>query len=187
MSARWPPARGPGIAPARMSYPAPFEPAFLADIPYDPSVLFLDRIESVDREASRIVCRMPTLQPMPFTDHQRVHPAKHPRHVGGAVMVQVTANLGFVHAYHLEGLRHAEGWIGYGAIIEKARFRKLVQPGEPMFCSITQKRARRGKGRLYSVYRFEFRHEGDVAYESEQSAMWLKIEGDTAPAGLFGG
>ena len=160
-----------------MQLPAPFDPAFLADLPYDPSVLFLDRIESIDREASRIVCRMPTLQPMPFTDQQRSHPVRHPRHVGGAVMIQLTANLGFVHAYHLEGLRHADGWIGYGAMIDRARFRKLVQPGEPMFCSITQKRAMRSKGKLFSIYLFEFVHEGEVAYESQQSAMWMKLDG----------
>lgn len=161
-----------------MQLPAPFDPAFLADIPYEPTVLFLDRIESIDRAASRIVCRMPTDQPMPFTDHQRAHPTRHPRHVGGAVMIQVTANLGFVHAYHLEGLRHSEGWIGYGAIIDKARFRKLVQPGAPMFCSITQKRAIRQKGKVFSIYRYEFVHEGEIAYESQQSAMWMQVQGD---------
>jgi hypothetical protein len=45
-----------------------------------------------------------------------------------------------------------------------------------MFCSVTQRKARRGKGKLFSIYRFEFLHEGDVAYESEQSAMWMKME-----------
>jgi len=159
-----------------MELPAPFTAEFLADLPYDPRVLFLDRIESIDREASRIVCRMPTDQPMPFTDHQRAHPRRHPRHVNGAVMVQVTANLGFVHAYHLEGLRHAEGWIGYGGTIERARFRKLVEPGAPMTCAVVQKKVRRMRDKVFSMYHFEFHHEGQLAYESDQSAWWTRVD-----------
>lgn len=157
----------------------PFSPEFLADMPYDPSVLFFDALE-LDREAKRVTCRMPTTQPLPFTDAQRAHPVRHPRHVNGAVMIQLTGNLGFVHAYHLEGLRHGDGWIGFGTHIRSAVFRKLVTPGAPMLCSCTQVKVRRGKSRVFSIYRFEFRHEGQIAYESEQAAMWLKTEGEGA-------
>ncbi len=160
--------------------PTPFAPEFLDDLPYDPQVLFFDRIESIDREASSVTCRMPTTQPMPFTDHQRVHPVRHPRHVGGAVMIQATGNLGFVHAWHLEGLRHRDGWIGFGTHIRSAVFRKLVTPGAPMLCTCKQVKVRRGKSRVFSIYKFEFRHEGDLAYESEQAAMWLKVDGENA-------
>ena len=159
-----------------MDVPAPFEPAFLDDLPYDPEVLFLDRIESLDREQSRIVCRMPTDRPLPLTGSQRVHDVRHPRHVAGGLMVHVTGMLGFVHAYHLEGLRHAEGWVGYGTHIQKAVFRKLVPPGSPMLCACTQIKIRRGKDRFFSTYRFEFHHESELVYESEQSAMWVRPE-----------
>lgn len=158
----------------------PFSPEFLADMPYEPAVLFFDRIEALDREQSSVTCRMPTVQPMPFTDHQRVHPVRHPKHVNGAVMIQLTGNLGFVHAYHLEGLRHADGWIGFGTHIRKAVYRKLVQPGSPMLCTCTQLKVRRGKSRLFSIYRFEFRQDGELAFESEQAAMWLKVEGENS-------
>lgn len=158
-----------------------FSQEFLDDVFYDPAVLFFDRIVEIDREASRVVCSMSTVQPMPFTDHQRVHPVKHPKHVGGAVMIQLTGNLGFIHAYHLEGLRHAEGWTGFGTHIKSAVFRKLVRPGEaPLVCACTQTKVRRGKGRIFSIYKFEFRHEGDLAFESEQAAMWMKVEGEGA-------
>jgi 3-hydroxymyristoyl/3-hydroxydecanoyl-(acyl carrier protein) dehydratase len=156
----------------------PFSPEFLDDMFYDPAVLFFDGIVEIDKAASRVTCSMPTNQPMPFTDHQRVHPVKHPRHVGGAVMIQLTGNLGFVHAYHLEGLRHGEGWTGFGTHIKNAVFRKLVTPGSPLICSCTQAKVRRGKGRIFSIYRFEFRQDDQLAFESEQMAMWMKVEGE---------
>jgi hypothetical protein len=154
----------------------PFEAAFLDDLPYDPSALFLDGIEELDRETSRIVCRMPTHDALPLTIAQRAHDVRHPRHVSGGLLVHVTGMLGFVHAYHLEELRHRDGWIGYGTHIQKAVFRKLVPPGSPISCACRQTRIRRGKRRIFSTYRFELTHEGELAYESEQSAMWMRTE-----------
>ena len=153
-----------------MQLPAPFEQALLDDFPYAPDVLFLDQLEEIDRDASRVVCRMRTTGPMPFTDSQR---PGYPKHVSGAVMVHTAAGLAFVHFYYLEGKRHLDGWIGYGTHIDRAVFRKLVPPGEPMICSCTQVRIRRGARRIFSRYKFEFRHQGDIAYESEQSAIWM--------------
>lgn len=164
-----------------MELPAPFSQNFLDDLPYDPSVFFLDRIEQLDPASSRLVCRMPTPEDLPLTRSQRAHPTRHPRHVAGALFVHVTGMLGFAHAYHLEGLRHADGWVGYGAHIKEAAFRKLVPPGEPMICSCTQTRVRRGKERIFSFYQFVFTHQGEVAYESQQNAMWLRVPpGDPA-------
>ena len=40
----------------------------------------------------------------------------------------MTGMIGFVHAYYVLGLRHADGWIGYGAKIHSARFRALAPP-----------------------------------------------------------
>jgi hypothetical protein len=157
-----------------MDLPCGFTDDFLADLPYDPSVLLFDRIESIDIEARTIVCRMPTDRPLPFTSEQRVHPVKHPRHVSGGVIVHATGMLGFVHVYHLHGFRHADGWTGYGTNIHKAVFRKLVPPGLPLICRCQEVRHRRMGDKAYATYRFEFRHDGDLAYESEQSAMWIR-------------
>lgn len=154
--------------------PGPFDRAFLDDLFYAPSVLFLDRLEVVDAAASRVVARMPTDGPMPFTDAQRTDAVRHPRHVAGAVMVHVTGMLGWAHAYYLEGLRHKDGWVGYGTHIHKAVFRKLVAPGPPLSCACTQLRLRRMKGKLFGTYAFEFHQEGELAYESEQQAIWLR-------------
>src|SRR5438067_2372902 len=93
------------------------DPDFLADLPYSPEVLFFDELTSIDKDKSQIVCRMPTDVPMPFVSAQRNDPVRHPRHVAGAVMVHATGMMGFVHAYYVLGLRHHQGWVGYGTHI----------------------------------------------------------------------
>lgn len=159
--------------------PQPFDEAFLADLPYDPEVLLFDEIIEIDEADNRVVCRMPTDRPLPFTMSQRVHPIRHPRHVAGGTLVHASGMLGFVHAYYLHGLRHADGWIGYGTHIHHVVFRKLVAPGEPIIASCKEIRARRGTTRQFIKYVFEFRHEGELCYQGEQSALWMKVtEGD---------
>lgn len=153
--------------------PAPFDEAFLRDCPYDPSVLFCDQLISIDAEKSQVVCRIPTSDAMPFTDKQRAHPKRHPRHVAGAVMVHASGMLGFVHAYYLLGLRHEDGWIGYGTHLHKVVFRKLVPPGEPIIATCTATRTRLLQGRYFVRYSFDYRHEGDLCYEGDQTAVWM--------------
>jgi hypothetical protein len=156
--------------------PCNFDPEFLADLPYDPSVLLLDRILEIDPVAQRVRCGMPTDQPVPFMDRQRVHPTRHPRHFAGGALVHASGMLGFVHAYYLLGLRHHAGWIGYGTHIHSATFRKLVEPGTPIECTCTATRQKRGRSRVISRYSFEFRHEGEVCYEGDQSAVWTRVD-----------
>jgi 3-hydroxymyristoyl/3-hydroxydecanoyl-(acyl carrier protein) dehydratase len=159
----------------KAAMPQPFDKAFLADLPYDPEVLMFDEILEIDQADNRVVCRMPTDRPLPFTVSQRAHPIRHPRHVAGGTLVHASGMLGFVHAYYLHGLRHADGWIGYGTHIYQVVFRKLVPPGEPIIASCKEIRARRGTTRHFVKYAFEFHHEGDVCYQGEQSAMWVKV------------
>ncbi len=163
--------------------PCDFDESFLADLPYDPEVLFFDRLLAIDAEKSMVRCRMPTDRPLPLTTSQRAHPVRHPSHVAGAVMVHATGMLGFVHAYYLLGLRHAEGWVGYGTHIHRVVFRKLVPPGAPIDATCVATRARHGKKRHVMRYSFEFRHEGDLCYEGDQSAVWM-LTGDGAAASL---
>lgn len=158
--------------------PGPFDDAFLADLPYEPSVLLFDRLLEVDETASRVRCRMPTPETLPFTSAQRAHALRHPRHVAGAVFVHATGMLGFIHAYHILGLRHREGWVGYGTHIHKAVFRKLVPPGAPIDAICRATKVRKGRERYMVRYEFDFLHEGERCYEGDQSAMWMKVAGD---------
>jgi hypothetical protein len=158
------------------------DPEFLADLPYDPEVLFFDELSELDRDKSLVRCRMPTSELMPITRSQRAHPVLHPRHVAGAVMVHATGMLGFVHAYHVLGLRHRAGWIGYGTHIHRVVFRKLVEPGTPIDAVCQATRTRAGKERYIVRYRFEFKHEGALCYEGDQTAVWMRVD-PNAPVG----
>jgi 3-hydroxymyristoyl/3-hydroxydecanoyl-(acyl carrier protein) dehydratase len=150
--------------------------AFVDDCPYSPEALLIDEVLSVDVSGSRVVARMPIHAELPLTRHQRVHPVKHPRHLSGGLMVHMTGMLGFVHAYYVFGLRHAEGWIGYGAKIHAARFTSLAVPPEPLVLTGWTTRTRRGGNSIVARYNFEFRQDGKLVYEGDQTAMWLKTD-----------
>lgn len=164
--------------------PCAFDDAFLDDLPYGPDVLFFDQLVSVDAATSTVVARMPTDVPLPLTGSQRAHPTRHPRHVAGGVMVHASGMLGFVHAYYLMDLRHAAGWIGYGTHIHRVVFRKLVPPGSPIIASCRATRVRRGAERIFVRYTFEMRHEGDICYEGDQSALWHLVREGEVPSML---
>jgi len=164
------------------AFPRAFDDAFLADLPYHPDVLLFDQLLEVDREKRLVRCRMPTRDDLPITRSQRAHPVLHPRHVSGGLMVHATGMLGFVHAYYVHGLRHHEGWIGYGTHLHDVVFRKLVVPGAPIEATCTALRDRAWGGKRLVRYRLEFRHEGDVCYEGEQTAVWLRAPGYEAGA-----
>jgi hypothetical protein len=146
--------------------------AFVADCPYAPEAILFDELLEVDREKGRILARMPTHERLPLTELQRAHPVRHPRHVSGALMVHLTGMLGFAHAYYVLGLRHADGWIGYGAQIRSARYGRLAVIGPPLLLDCRALQARRLHGRIYVRYAFRFEQEGRVVYESEQAAVW---------------
>jgi hypothetical protein len=152
------------------------DPAFVADCPYGPGGLLLDAILEVDRADDRVVGRMPTHAELPLTREQRAHPIRHPRHVSGGLMVHMTGMMGFAHAYYLLGLRHRDGWIGYGGRIYKARYLKLAPPGEPLVLECRQLQMRRAGDKVFARYAFRFTQAGDPVYESEQSALWMKVD-----------
>ena len=153
----------------------PLDPAFVADCPYGPGGLLLSDIVEVDHDAGRVVALMPAHADLPLTREQRAHPVRHPRHVSGGLMVHMTGMMGFVHAYHVLGLRHADGWIGYGGRIYEARFLALGEMGQPLRLTCTATRVRRGEARAFCRYDFEFTQGDTVVYRSDQAAMWLKV------------
>ena len=151
------------------------EQAFIDDCPYGPEALLLEEILEIDAAAGKVVAQMSVHDELPMTRHQRVHPVRHPRHVNGGLMVHMTGMLGFVHAYYVLGLRHAEGWIGYGAKIHEARFTALATPGTPLTLMGVATRTRRMKDSIMARYHFEFRQGETLVYEGDQTAMWLKV------------
>jgi 3-hydroxymyristoyl/3-hydroxydecanoyl-(acyl carrier protein) dehydratase len=151
----------------------PLDPAFVADCPYGPGGLLLDEILKIDEAQSLVVARMPTHSDLPLTREQRNHPTLHPAHVSGGLMIHMTGMVGFAHAYFVLKLRHAEGWIGYGARINSARFHALAEPGEPILIECKATQVRRGSTNVLARYAFRF-HQGDkLVYEGDQTALWF--------------
>ncbi|MDP3236553.1 MAG: hotdog fold domain-containing protein [Myxococcales bacterium] len=163
----------------------PLEPAFVDDCPYGPGGLLIDEILSIDAQKGEVICQMPMHDELPLTREQRVHPVRHPRHLSGGLMVHMTGMLGFVHAYYVLGLRHAEGWIGYGAKIHEARFLALAKPGTPVVLKGWTTRSRRMNDTIMVRYQFEFRQGETVIYTGDQTAMWAKVkDGEELPGEL---
>ena len=153
----------------------PLDPAFVADCPYLPTGLLIDEIVSVDPETSTVVARLPTLADLPLTRDQRSHPERHPRHVSGGLMIHLTGIVGFVHAYFILGLRHAEGWVGYGTHIHSGRFRRMGRIGPPMLLSCRGTGVRRIRGTVVPRYQLRFTQEDTTVYEGDHSAIWSQI------------
>jgi len=150
------------------------DPDFAADCPYGADGLLIDEILEVDVAGGRVVARFPTSPNLPLVAAQRVHPVKHPRHVAAGLMIHLTGIMGYAHAYYLEGLRHADGWVGYGVRIKQARFHKLAHTDAPMTVSVTGPPSRRIGDKRFGHYTFEFHQQGALVYDGVQSAMWLR-------------
>jgi hypothetical protein len=153
----------------------PFSEDFLADLPYDPSVLMFDELLEVDVDRSLVRARMATDAGMPLINAQRGAPELHPPHVAGGLMLHATGMLGFIHAYYVLGLRFRDGWIGYGTHVHRAVFMRLVPPGTPCEATCVATRARMGTKRHFIRYELEFRDERGRCYDGDQSAMWLYV------------
>ena len=153
----------------------PLDPEFVADCPYGPGGFLIDEILEIDAEKHVVRALMNTHEDLPLTREQRAHPVRHPRHVSGGLMVHMTGMLGFVHAYYVLGLRHRDGWIGYGAKIHHARFHALASPGEPLVLEARATQMRRGDLRVLARYDIKF-HQGDkLVYEGDQTAWWTRV------------
>ncbi|HUJ57247.1 MAG TPA: hypothetical protein VLX92_02090 [Kofleriaceae bacterium] len=155
------------------------DPAFVADCPYGPGALLIDEIVSVDREASAVVARASTHDDLPLTRDQRAHPERHPRHVNGGLMIHLTGMVGFAHAYYVLGLRHADGWIGYGTHVHSGRFRKMATIGAPLVLSCRATSVRRIGEALFARYDLRFTQGEAVVYEGDQSAIWTRVVSGT--------
>lgn len=155
----------------------PLDPAFVADCPYGPEGIFIDDLISIDHEAKRLVCRAPVSADLPLTRTQRNHPEKHPPHVSGGLMIHITGIAGFMHAYYILGLRHAEGWVGYGARLSDARFHALANLEQPLTIECVARQVKRSPSRVFCRYQFRFLQGDKLVYEGDQTAMFVKVPG----------
>jgi hypothetical protein len=173
-------------APEALPEPRLLDPEFIADCPYGPGAQLIDALYEVDPARSFVRARWPTTDEMPITRDQRAHPQKHPRHVSGGLMVHMTGMAGFLHAYYVLGLRHAEGWVGFGGRIHSAKFRALAPPGAPIVVDCTATKLLRRPTRIVGRYDLKFWQGSTLVYEGDQTAMWLKVEEGKAMPTLLG-
>lgn len=151
------------------------DPAFLADCPYGPGGVLIDEILAVDAAQNLVRARMPTVGDLPLTREQRNHPERHPRHVSGGLMVHMTGMMGFLHAYYLLHLRHADGWIGYGTRIHDARFKSLATAPAPLDLECRATQVRKIAGNLFVRYALRFTQGETLVYQGDQSAIWTRV------------
>lgn len=153
----------------------PFPDDFPDECLYHPERWYLHDVLELDAAAGRVVGVLDTTQLDRWTLHQRPWPG-HPPHVPGAVIVQITATLGNLHAVYCLGLRLTEGWVGFGTHLKKARFGRLGTIGPPVTATLDAVRARQIRGVWFTDYRFTFEQEGEVIYTSEQTAAWTRSD-----------
>jgi hypothetical protein len=103
----------------------------------------------------------------------QVETTGHPKHVPGAVMVQITGTLGNLHAVYALGLKISEGWSGFGTHIRGAKFPSIGRIGPPVDVFMQVTRHRRFRGQHFCTYAFTYTQEGREIYVSEQSAIWF--------------
>jgi hypothetical protein len=151
----------------------PLPDDFATESLYTPDQWFVHDLVSFDVEAHRLVTSTDTSRLGPLVDAQRPLPG-HPKHVPGAVVIQITGTIGVLHAAYGLGLRPSKGWVGFGTAIRQARFRRLGTIGAPIIATAECTRHRHLRGTWHLEYRFHFAQDGETLYESEQSAAWSR-------------
>lgn len=150
-----------------------FPDDFVRECLYEPSHWFLHELRELDPQTRRVVGVLDTTRLGGYDDAQRMV-GPHERHVPGAVAIQITGTLGNLHATYVVGLRPSEGWVGYGTHVKEARFRRLARIGPPVVAALTEQKRRQWQGSWFLTYGFRFEQEGEVVYESEQTAVWRR-------------
>jgi len=151
----------------------PIPEAFAAESLYTPDQWYVHDVLELGEGRVVGVCETESLRAHPLVLAQRSWPNQ-PKHVPGAVMVQITGTLGNIHAVCVLGLRMSEGWVGFGTHIHEARFRGLGQLGPALRCELSVERVRRLAGSIFVTYAFDLSQDGRPIYRSRQSASWSR-------------
>lgn len=149
----------------------PLPQEYLDECLYRPEAWFL-RDAEVDLVGERVIGVIDTTKLGPLVDAQRVWPG-HPKHVPGAVMIQVTGILGQVWAVCGLGLRATDGWSGFGTHIDEARFLRIGEIGPEVHCEMRHLGVRRLRDTIFTKASFSYRQGGAEIFRSKQSAAWV--------------
>lgn len=147
-------------------------PDFADECLYRQDQWYLTELLELDAAAGVVRGRVDTTRLGPAVTAQVATPG-HPKHVPGAVMVQLTGTLGNLHAVYVLGLKVSQGWSGFGTHIRFAKFPSLGRIGPPMDVRLTVVRHRLFRGQHFCTYGFLYEQEGREVYVAEQSAIWF--------------
>lgn len=154
----------------------PIPDDFPAECLYAPDHWFVHDVLKIDPETHEVVGVIDTTRLGSLVDAQQPWPG-HVPHLPGAIAIHVTGTLGNLHAVYAMGLRPSQGWVGFGTHVKSARFRKIGTIGPPVIASAVAHRRRQLRGTWFLEYRFSFSQNGEIVYESEQTAVWSRRTG----------
>ncbi len=163
-------------------YPDEEMERFLASFLYDHQTFLVSEVVSIDRENKEIKARLDTTMDLPIARYQRPHERLHPAHVSGPELIQITGNMGALHAWFIHGCYWDQGWVGFGNRIYRADFKRLALLGPPLELTSTETRTRRGEDRVVVRYEFKFEQDGKVCYYGDQSAQFFRSRDFVADA-----
>ena len=129
----------------------------------------------IDAERNRVVTVTHTDQLGMLVEAQKDWPLQ-PKHIPGAVMIQLSSTLGNLHAVYVLGLRMTEGWVGFGTGIRKARFHRIGAIGPPMTSTLEANHIKRTRDRVFATYTFEYSQDDRLLYTATHSAIWTRSE-----------
>ncbi|MEN0067200.1 MAG: hypothetical protein AAGA48_34025 [Myxococcota bacterium] len=150
-------------------------PDFAEQSLYGPEAWFIHDVLTLDREAQRVVAFVDTTQLGPLVDAQHAVPG-HPKHVPGAVCVQLTGTLATLLSAYVLDMRRTDGWVGFGTHIHEARFPTLGEIGPPVEAACTAKKVRSFRGTTFVRYAYHYTQEGRDLYVAEHTGAWFRPE-----------
>ena len=151
----------------------PLPPDFHEQCLYTSEAWFIHDILEMDAENNTMVGLVDTTQLGPLVEAQVALPG-HPKHLPGAVCIQITGTLGALMSAYMLDMRRTDGWVGFGTHIHEAKFPSIGEIGPPVHARATILSRRTLRGTTFVRYRFSFTQEDREVYRSEQTAAWKR-------------
>ncbi len=140
---------------------------------YGPEAWFLHDVSEIDVEARRVVGLVDTARLGVLVEAQQVLPG-HPKHVPGAILVQLTGTLATLMSAYVLEMPRTEGWVGFGTHIHEARFPSLGEIGPPLQVACTAQSVRRFRGTTFVRYAYHYVQEGRDVYVAQHTGAWFR-------------
>lgn len=156
----------------------PIPEDFHAQCLYAPEAWFIHDLVRLDPDERVVIAHVDTTRLGALVDAQKAVPG-HPKHLPGAICVQLTATLGCLLAAYTLGMPPTEGWVGFGTAIHEARFPSIGEIGPPVLARADVVSVRTFRATRIVRYRFEYTQGERVVYRAEHTAAWFRPDQST--------